>query len=143
MQDNLSGIARAQILVAEDNVPDVFLVREALALSEVEHDLHVVEDGEEALRFIERADFGNGDAPIPALLLLDLNLPKRTGDEILVGLRQSRTCRDIPVIIMTSSDSPKDREEAARLGAVAYFRKPSDLEEFLKLGELVRDILEK
>jgi CheY-like chemotaxis protein len=71
-------------------------------------------------------------------LLLDLNLPRRTGTEVLRRLRQSPRCGHIPVVILTSSDAPKDREYANRLAADSYFRKPSDLKEFMKIRDSSR-----
>jgi CheY-like chemotaxis protein len=74
-------------------------------------------------------------------MLLDLNLPKKTGTQVLERLRKSSRCGGIPVIVMTSSDSPKDKEQTTSLGANQYFRKPSKLEEFMKLSEIVREVL--
>jgi CheY-like chemotaxis protein len=130
------------ILLAEDNPGDVFLVRRALekhGLRDVE--LVVVEDGQAAIRYIERVD---ADEAVfaPALALLDLNLPRATGSRILTRIRQSRRCGEIPIIIVTSSDSPLDREAAAQLGATGYFQKPGDLAGFMQLGQVVRDALD-
>ena len=124
-----------QILVAEDNSGDVFLIREALSKHNVEHELHVVRDGEEALRFIE--GIGNGQ-PCPDVFLLDLNLPRVEGDEVLQRFRQHPQCAQTPVIVVTSSDAPKDHERVSRIGITSYFRKPTDLEDFMKLGEVVK-----
>jgi CheY-like chemotaxis protein len=130
------------VLLAEDNPGDVFLVRRALekhGLLEVE--LVVVEDGQAALRYIERVDADDSVA-CPNLALLDLNLPRATGSRILTRIRQSRRCRGIPIIIVTSSDSPLDRDAASQLGASAYFQKPGDLAGFMRLGQIVRDALD-
>jgi two-component system, chemotaxis family, response regulator Rcp1 len=129
------------ILLAEDNPGDVFLVRRALEKHDLDVTLVVVEDGQAALRFIESAD-ADDNAPCPDLVLLDLNLPRATGTRVLTRLRQSRRCRGIPIIIVTSSDSPLDRETAATLGATGYFQKPGDLASFMKLGRIVRNTLE-
>jgi DNA-binding response OmpR family regulator len=102
----------------------------------------VVYDGEKAIRFIENAE-KDESAPCPKLLLLDLNLPRKNGIEILERLRRSDKCGNIPVIVVTSSDSQQDRDDAARLGATRYFRKPHDFDEFVKLGEVVRQVLEE
>ena len=130
------------ILLAEDNPGDVFLVRRALekhGLRDVE--LVVVEDGQAAIRYIERVD---ADEAVfaPALALLDLNLPRATGSRILTRVRQSRRCGEIPIIIVTSSDSPLDREAAAQLGATGYFQKPGDLAGFMHLGQVIRTALD-
>jgi DNA-binding response OmpR family regulator len=78
---------------------------------------------------------------MPHLVLLDLNLPRRSGDQILQHLRHSDRCKDIPVVVVTSSDSPRDKAEMSRLGATRYFRKPSRLDEFMRLGPLVRELV--
>jgi len=130
------------ILLAEDNPGDVFLVRRALeknGLRDVE--LVVVEEGQAALRYIERVD-ADDSVFSPDLALLDLNLPRATGSRILTRIRQSRRCGAIPIIIVTSSDSPLDREAAAQLGATSYFQKPGDLAGFMLLGQVVRDALD-
>ena len=128
-------------LLAEDNRPDVLLVEEAISLYGLPIELHVVEDGEKAFEFIARAE-GHPQAPCPEIVLLDLNLPKRSGKEVLQRLRQSPKCKDIPVLIITSSNSAKDRKEVAQLGANGYFRKPASYDEFLKVGEELKTILE-
>jgi CheY-like chemotaxis protein len=130
------------VLLAEDNPGDVFLVRRALekhGLKEV--DLVVVEDGQAALRYIEHVDTDDS-AVSPDLALVDLNLPRTTGNHILTRIRQSRRCRAIPIIIVTSSGSPMDREAVSQLGATAYFQKPGDLAGFMCLGQIVRDALD-
>jgi CheY-like chemotaxis protein len=126
------------ILLAEDNRADVYLVRSSLKKHGIAHRLIVVEDGEDAIRLIEGVDSG---ILAVGLILLDLNLPKRSGREILQRLRDSHSGTDIPVIVITSSDSQTDRVEMTSLGAQAYFRKPSRLEEFLQLGELVKQVV--
>ncbi len=129
-----------RILLIEDAEPDVFLVREALRQAGISSDLTVLDDGEKAVDFIDRLD-QDPDSPCPNVVLLDLNLPKRSGDQILERMRRSRRCGEVTVIIVTSSDSPKDRAQTAELGATLYFRKPSRLDEFMALGALVRGVL--
>ncbi len=129
-----------RILLIEDAEPDVFLVREALRQAGISGELTVLDDGEKAVDFIDRLD-RDSNFLCPNVVLLDLNLPKRSGDQILEHMRRSRRCRDVPVIIVTSSDSPKDRAQTAKLGATLYFRKPSRLDEFMALGPLVRGVL--
>ena len=128
-----------QVVLAEDNPGDVFLVREALDTHGLVVQLTVQQDGEEMLRFIERID--SGDESCPDLVLLDLNLPKRSGETLLKRIRESPLCSKIPVLIVTSSDSPRDRETSARLGASGYFRKPPDFDEFLRLGLVVKQLI--
>lgn len=128
------------ILLAEDNQGDVLLVKESLSEHRIEHRLHVVRDGQEALDYVGR--MGKPDeAPCPDLMLLDLNLPRAEGSEVLSEFRQHPECVNTPVIVVTSSDSPKDRERMAQLGIDYYFRKPTDLDEFMRLGGIVRQVL--
>jgi CheY-like chemotaxis protein len=117
-------------------------VRRALEKHDLDCKLIVVEDGQAALHFMEEADADDGVA-CPDLVLLDLNLPRATGSRVLTRIRQSPRCTRTPIIIITSSDSPLDRETAARLGATGYFQKPGDLAGFMQLGRIVRDALEK
>ena len=130
-----------QIVLAEDNRADVFLVRQALEEHQIEHELHVIKDGAEAMKFV--ASMGkSGFPPCPDLVLLDLNLPKGDGSEVLTELRKHPECADTPVIIVTSSDAPKDRERMLKLGITRYFRKPSDLAAFMELGAVVREVMQ-
>lgn len=101
----------------------------------------VVRNGEAAIRLVEQADADEG-VPCPAVFLLDLNLPTKTGEEVLAHIRQSRRCAKVPVVVVTSSDSPQDRERAQRLGANRYFQKPCDYDDFMRLGEIVNDVLQ-
>src|ERR1051326_3939078 len=107
---------RFMVLLVEDNRADVLVVRESVALHKLPVDLHVVSDGEQAFDFIKRAEI-EPEAPRPHLLLVDLNLPKRSGREILQRVRESSALKDVPVMIVTSSSSARDRKELLRLGA--------------------------
>ncbi len=133
--------SRLNILLIEDAEPDVFLVREALKSAGLDFELNVLDDGEKAVDYIDTLD-RNANKECPELVLLDLNLPKRTGDQILEHMRHSDRCKDVPVVIVTSSDSPRDKAEASRLGATQYFRKPSRLDEFMRLGSVVRTLVQ-
>lgn len=137
----MSGL-RFHIVLVEDAEPDVLLVREALEQSGLDFELQVFDDGEQGIDFIETMD-RDVKADRPHLFLLDLNLPKKTGGQILERVRQSPTCGRVPVVILTSSDSQKDKAQAAFLNATGYFRKPSRLDEFMKLGPYVRDLLQR
>jgi chemotaxis family two-component system response regulator Rcp1 len=125
--------------VAEDNLPDALIVREAIKREKLPVEVFIAPDGEKALEFFRRA--GSDEAsPTPQALLLDLNLPKVDGLEVLRALRAIPRFKDIPVLVVTSSDSPEDREDAARLGA-RYFRKPVTYGEFLRIGGVIRQLL--
>jgi two-component system, chemotaxis family, response regulator Rcp1 len=124
-----------KILLAEDNPADVYLIEEALREHQVPFDITVAEDGEAAIAMII------GGKVKPDLVLLDLNMPKRSGGEVLTHLREQPHCRTLPVIVLTSSDSPSDREEALRLGATSYIRKPTGLDEFLQIGAAIKQLL--
>ena len=127
-------------MVIEDNPTDVFLVREALSAHGLEVDLKVFEDGEAAITFVQQLEAGDTRA-CPSLVLLDINLPRADGFEVLRCLRSSTKCRSIPVIVMTSSAALADRTSATALRADAYFQKPPSYDEFLKLGALAQQML--
>jgi two-component system, chemotaxis family, response regulator Rcp1 len=129
-------------LLVEDNRGDVFIIQEAIELYKLPIELYVVDDGQKAFDFVERAET-DSTAPCPQILLLDLNLPKRSGHEVLERVRASETCKDISVIIISSSDSQKDRNEVAQFGVDLYFRKPSHYDEFLKIGEALKDLIQR
>lgn len=133
-------MSEVDILLIEDAEPDVFLVREALKQAGLKVNLKVLDDGEKAVDFIDGLE-QNASAECPRLVLLDLNLPKRSGDQILEHMRRSGRFRTVPVVVVTSSDSPRDKAQTSRLGATEYFRKPSRLDEFMQLGPLVRRLL--
>ncbi|MEO8100268.1 MAG: response regulator [Acidobacteriota bacterium] len=124
----------------EDSASDVFLIRNALRVAQIQAELHIVTDGQKAARFFDEAD-DSDEAFCPALVILDINLPKMNGDEVLKHIRKSAKCGAVPVLIVSSSDSDWDRKRMLKLGCDGYFRKPSEYENFLKLGELVRGLL--
>jgi CheY-like chemotaxis protein len=133
---------RLLLFLVEDSPADVYLVQEAIRREGLQVHLEIADDGERAIRMIEEVD-SNASAPCPDLLLLDLNVPRQTGDEVLARIRQSQRLAHIPVVIMTSSESAADRERLMKLGATAYFRKPPNLREFMKLGRLLRELHER
>ena len=128
-----------RILLAEDNPADVYLIREALREHGVDCPIRVVSDGEDVLQLI--ADPDRLETEGLALIILDLNLPLHDGIEILQQLRGTATLARVPVVVLTSSDSPRDRIVASELGAACYLRKPSNLEQFLDLGAVFKELL--
>lgn len=134
MANMVNHMAGKLILLVEDNADDEALSLRALRSCRVEHAVVVARDGEQALKLL--ADFeGPGDANSgmqPALVLLDLKLPKLDGAEVLRSLRADTRTADIPVVILTSSDEEHDIERCYRLGANSYVRKPVDYDEFVK-----------
>ena len=130
-----------RLLLVEDNPADVFLVKQAMREEGLECDLQVVEDGEKAVQLIDRVDTGD-EAP-PDLLMLDLNVPRVSGEEVLERLRESSKCAKVAVAIVTSSDSLHDRRKAEALGADEYFRKPANLQDFMALGKVARRLVAK
>jgi chemotaxis family two-component system response regulator Rcp1 len=133
---------RRRILIVEDNKGDVFLIREALKIAKVDAEIYVVNNGKDATNFFDEAD-RDRDAPCPNLVLLDLNLPRKSGDQVLQHLRDSRRCRNARVLIVTSSDLETERQVLSALGATGYFRKPTEYAQFLKLGPIVKELLDE
>jgi DNA-binding response OmpR family regulator len=127
-----------RVLLVEDNAADVELVREALAEAKLPHVLDVAIDFEEARNYIDNI---GGRFPCPDVLLMDLNLPKGSGLDLLRILRAKPKHGDLPVIVVSSSNASSDRVRAAQLGVTHYFRKPADIDEFMKLGGLVNSIV--
>ena len=126
-----------RVLLAEDNAADVYLIREALREHAVTCELRVAVDGQEVLEVLTGASANVSELK---LIILDLNLPRHDGIEILVRLRDTGF-RHVPVVILTSSDSRRDRDLAIQLGAVRFLRKPSELEQFLSLGAVFKALL--
>ena len=128
------------VFLVEDNPADIFFVRTALESEGVDSPVVVAPDGEKAIAFIETTDT-NPEAPCPQVVLLDLNLPRTSGMEVLRRLKTSPRLAEVPVIVVTSSDASMDRSEAAKLGVDAYFIKPQSLDEYMKLGSVVKAVL--
>ena len=128
-----------RILLAEDNPGDVLLFREALRVSGVACELIVAEDGEKALALLEDAGT-SGQAP-PGLIVLDINLPRRSGQDVLRWVRSNPSLAPVPVMVLTSSSSPEDKASALQLGANLYVQKSSDLDEIFLIGHTVQDLL--
>jgi len=121
---------RAQILLVEDTPSDVELTRELLEEAAIENDLHVARDGEAALAFLYRRGAHAG-APRPDLILLDLNLPRRSGHEVLRTIKGDDRLKAIPVIVLTTSRADEDVLASYRDHANCFISKPLDLDEFI------------
>jgi DNA-binding response OmpR family regulator len=128
-----------RITLVEDNPADVRLVKEALRHHGLSFELRLLNDGEEALAYAHRL-FHGVETQWPDVLLLDLNLPKVTGLEVLRFLREGVSVKRTRIIVVTSSDSWRDRSQAAALEADYYFRKPPNFSEFLDLGRVVKEL---
>jgi CheY-like chemotaxis protein len=131
------------VLLVEDNPTDVFVVREVLKRSGLNVRLRVASNGQEALSYLQEPCAADDRGSCPSLVLLDLNLPKVPGIEVLKNLRAGSRCECIPVIILTSSAAEADRNAAQRLGAEAYFQKPDDLNEYDALARIVKHVLDR
>jgi CheY-like chemotaxis protein len=138
---DLSKPVPYRVLLIEDAEPDALLVSEALERGGLNFDLEVLDDGEKAVEFVERVE-SDDSAACPDLIILDLNLPKMGGCQVLERVRKKSRFQNVPVVILTSSDSPRDRVRTASLGATGYFQKSSRLDDFMKLGPMIRGLLE-
>ena len=124
------------VLLVEDDPGDVLMTKEAFEHYKLRNVLHVVTDGEQALHFLRRTD-GYADAPRPGLILLDLNLPRLDGLEVLAELKADPVLKVIPVVILTTSQAQQDVLRSYVLHANAYVSKPVDFETFM---EVIRQI---
>lgn len=131
--------AKLQVLIVEDNEADVLLIQEALGEHGFGYQSEVASDGSEAFAFLERFDQTSGMRL--DLVLLDLHLGTHHGSEVLARIRSSPSLVQVPVVVLTSSDSPSDRELMKKLGANLYIRKPMDLVEFLRIGDQIAQVL--
>jgi two-component system, chemotaxis family, response regulator Rcp1 len=127
-----TGAVPIEVLLVEDSPGDVRLTREAFKDAKVHINLHVASDGAEAMAFLGREGV-HSNAPRPDLILLDLNLPKKDGREVLAELKESPALKCIPVVILTTSASEADIQGSYQRHANCYITKPVDLEGFLKV----------
>ncbi len=136
---NMDPLGRpADFLLVEDNPGDVRLTQEALKNHKVKNNLHVVTDGEEAMDFLHRrGKYQN--APRPDIILLDLNLPKKDGREVLAEIKSDPDLKTIPVVVITSSEAEQDIVKSYNLNANCYVTKPVDLDQFIKVVQSVKD----
>ena len=122
--------APIDVLLVEDNPGDARLAQEALAENKLKLNLHVVRDGEQALAFVNR-EGEYEDAPTPDLVLLDLNLPRKSGREVLASIKNDPALKRLPVVVLTSSQAEQDILESYNLHANCYIQKPLDFEQFM------------
>jgi CheY-like chemotaxis protein len=127
------------VLLVEDNPTDVLVIKEAMDRSGLNIDLRIATNGQEAISYLQ--DLAASKKPCPELVLLDLNLPKVGGLEVLRHLRSSSPCSRSQVIVVTSSTAESDRAAVQRLGAEAYFHKPTSLSAYMELAEIVKRVL--
>lgn len=132
----MSSAHVAEILLVEDNPGDVDLVRIALEENKLCNHLHVAEDGEQALEFLRRQG-AYGKAPRPDLILLDLNLPRKDGREVLAEIKADDNLRRIPVVVLTTSAQDEDVLRVYNLNANCYVTKPMDFDQFAKVVKAI------
>ena len=127
-----------EILLVEDNKGDIGLITEFLSDAKVITNIHIAEDGEEAIHFLCDKDQFLGSS-LPDIIILDWNLPKKDGSEVLKEIKENNNLKNIPVIILTTSSAEKDLIRAYNLHANAYIVKPLDFEEFMKVIKSITD----
>ena len=128
----------AEVLLVEDSPGDVRLTREALKEGKVRNNLSVVNDGVEAMEFLRRQG-KYADAPRPDIVLLDLNMPRKDGREVLAEMKSDDDLKRIPVVILTTSEAEQDILKTYELHANCYLTKPVDLEQFISIVKSVED----
>jgi two-component system, chemotaxis family, response regulator Rcp1 len=138
MDGSFRGWQPIEILLVEDNPGDVGLTREALSAAKVRNRLHVAEDGAEAVDFLFKRG-RHADAPRPDIILLDLNLPKKDGREVLSEIKSDPSLAGIPIVILTTSQADEDILRAYQLHANCYITKPVDFSQFLRIVEAIDD----
>ncbi|MDP9242950.1 MAG: response regulator [Actinomycetota bacterium] len=127
-----------EILLAEDNPGDIRLTQQALKDSKMHNNLHVVNDGEQAVSFLRRLP-PYENAPRPGLFLLDLNMPKKDGREVLEEMKGDPELRSIPTVVLTTSEAEQDVVSAYQLHANAYITKPVDFDQFVNVVKGIQD----
>lgn len=127
-----------EVLLVEDDPGDVLMTREAFADFKVRNQLHVVNNGVDAMAFL-RQEGAYSDVPSPDLVLLDLNLPRMGGREVLATIKKDPKLRQIPVVVLTTSDAEEDVVSSYSLHANAYVTKPVDFERFIEVVRKIDD----
>jgi CheY-like chemotaxis protein len=127
-----------EVLLVEDDPGDVLLIREAFEYNKVHNNLNVVSDGEQALAYLRRQG-EHAEATRPDLVLLDLNLPRKDGREVLAEVKQDEDLRTIPIVVLTTSEAEEDVLKSYQLHANAYVTKPVDFERFVSIVRQIDD----
>jgi DNA-binding response OmpR family regulator len=135
-----SNVPAARILVIEDNRSDVFLLDRALKQQDFRFELVHLLNGSEALPFIRR-EGAHTDAAIPDLIVVDLNLARYTGEDILREIRSASHLSGVPVCVWSSSRSPRDEAAVKNLGVSRFITKPCGLDQFMEIGKILKDLL--
>ncbi len=135
----MEGLKAATILLVEDDLGDLKLIKMSLERQRISNDVFVAETGEEALDYLSRSKAGNSECPPIDLILLDLNMPGMGGKEFLRRIKEDEQLDTIPVVILTTSDSEQDILESYKLHAAGYIKKPVSLEGF---REVMHDLEE-
>jgi len=138
--EHIALVAAPLVLVIEDNISDVFLLERALNKQDLGVELLHLADGDQALAFLRRAA-ASSDMPIPSLILMDLNLPKHNGEEILREIRGVRHLSGIPVCAWSSSQSQQDQTVLMELGVARFVTKPLGLDQFMEIGKIIKELL--
>lgn len=123
---------KIKILLVEDNEGDIVLTQEAFDMANIQSDIAVVRDGEQAIKYLTKLDEHEG-SPDPDLVLLDINIPRKNGHEVLKFIKNSETLKHVPVIMLTTSSSEKDINTAYENHASCYIIKPVEVDAFLKV----------
>ncbi|HEY0496573.1 MAG TPA: response regulator [Kutzneria sp.] len=133
-----SFVEVVDVLLVEDDPGDVLMTREAFEHHKLRNKLHVVADGVEALQFLRR-EGEHADAPRPGLVLLDLNLPRKDGRDVLAEIKSDESLRSIPVVVLTTSEAEEDILRSYDLHANAYVTKPVDFDRFIDVIRQIDD----
>jgi len=136
--DEIGKLKLVEILLVEDNLADIRLMEEALKEGKINNNLSIAKDGIEALDFLHREGRYN-DAPRPDIILLDLNLPKKDGREVLEEIKSDDKLKSIPVVILTISKAEEDILKSYKLYANCYITKPVDLDQFFRVANSIED----
>ena len=127
-----------EILLVEDNPADIRLLREAFKEGGFSGHLNIVRDGEQAMAFL-RQEGPYANSPRPGVIILDLNLPRKKGSEVLAEIKREKPLRQIPVVVLSTSTTQEDVAKAYDLHANCYIPKPIDLDKLVQIGKLIED----